>query len=154
MGLGLALRMAAHCSQLIAPCSALASSVCCLLSVDCRPQLTMQNRGLARASQTCLNLAERKRFRGRKNIGPDIREFFGRRTRRGVNPSFLTQRYNRYFCRFRLLASLGFFFLQVIDCDEGKIFSRLVEKTFSAAREQHAEPSGISPRGEGRGVTV
>lgn len=48
-----------------------------------------------------LNLAERKRFRGRKNIGPDIREFFGRRTRRGVNPSFLTQRYYIPFRPFR-----------------------------------------------------
>ena len=67
--------------------------------------LTMQNRGLARASQTCLNLAERKRFRGRKNIGPDIREFFGRRTRRGVNPSFLMQRCDIYFWHSDLMQS-------------------------------------------------
>ena len=44
-------------------------------------------------------------FRGRKNIGPDIREFFGRRTRRGVNPSFLMQRYYTRFCLSDLMQS-------------------------------------------------
>ena len=95
-------------------------------SVVCCHRLTMQNRGLARASQACLNLAERKRFRGRKNIGPDIREFVGRRTRRGVNPSFLPQRYYRIFWCLEIMIS-SYKFVQVRRCrllimSEKKVF--------------------------------